>query len=126
MLSVVMLVSAQSERRYVITGSMTTDSLYTSAGTVKKLFLTRSVNGSQVTIDSATVKDKSFVFKGVAPETVDVAFITGFDNGSIQLFLEPGRLPSSPLTHASLWRHGRRELPITMSWPVSRSLTMTS
>ena len=91
-LSVVMLASAQSERRYVITGSMTTDSLYTSAGTVKKLFLTRSVNGSQVTIDSATVKDKSFVFKGVAPETVDVAFITGFDNGSIQLFLEPGEI----------------------------------
>ena len=39
MLSVAMLASAQSERRYVITGSMTTDSLYTSAGTVKKLFL---------------------------------------------------------------------------------------
>jgi len=95
-LTAALLSSAQVEKRYVITGSMTSDSLYTSTGTVKKLYLTRNVKGSQVAIDSATVKNRSFVFKGVAPETVDVAFITGFDNGSVQLFLEPGEITVKP------------------------------
>lgn len=89
-------VVAQTERQYIIDGRMTTDSLYLSTGTVKKLYLTHTVNGSQETIDSAVVKNKRFVFKGIAPKTVDVAFIKGFDNGDIQLFLEPGTITVQP------------------------------
>jgi len=88
--------AAQTERQYVINGSMTSDSLYLSAGIVKKLYLARETNGSQTIIDSAVVKDKRFIFKGIAPKMVDVAFIKGFDNGAIQLFLEPGEITVHP------------------------------
>lgn len=88
--------SAQSERRYIIKGSLTSDSLFTTQGTVKTLYLTRIVDGQEVTLDSAKVKNMAFSFKGVAPDVVDIAFIKGFDNGQVQLFLEPGRITVAP------------------------------
>lgn len=81
---------AQTAKKYTITGEMSKDSLYTTSGTVKKVYLTRNVDGREITIDSAAVSGKRFVFKGVAPDVLDVAFIKGFDNGVIQLFLEEG------------------------------------
>lgn len=87
---------AQDRDKYVITGEMTGDSMRFSKRSVSKLYLTRLHEGREVNIDSVTVKNKRFKFEGIAPELMDVCFITGFDNGSVQLFLEPGTITILP------------------------------
>lgn len=86
-----------SVRTYLVEGTMTNDSLRLSQGRVGKLYLSKIIEGQEVKIDSAIVKDKHFRFEGKAPsEFAEIAFITGFDNGSIQFILEPGKIRIEP------------------------------
>lgn len=92
---------AQNKGQYIIQGALTNDSLRNSPSTVKKLYLCRLVEGDMVKLDSTTVtRKKQFSFKGIAPNEVEAYYITGFDNGAIQIFLEPGTITVEPF-HAS-------------------------
>lgn len=84
------------ERRYTITGEMQRDSLRFTPQTVTKLYLTQQTEEGTVRLDSAEVKNKRFRFEGIAPKEATVCTIEGFDNGSIQLFLEPGNIVIAP------------------------------
>ncbi len=99
LLSVAMLLNIQlhaQEKKYVINGTMTCDSLRFSNQTVKKLYLSHNVDGETIVIDSATVENKKFTFTGHTPKTLDIYEIIGFDNGCVQLFLEDGNIEIPP------------------------------
>ncbi len=87
---------AQDNKTYSITGELTQDSLRFTPKTINKLYLQHEVDGQQVTIDSTIVKNKKFHFEGKAPENLGIYFISGFDNGSVSLFLEPGNITVTP------------------------------
>lgn len=87
---------AQSSGQFVIEGSMTNDSLRFTQAPLKKLYLTRIVDGQESVIDSTTVRNKSFRFRAKAPQGLEMYFITGFDNGSVQFFAEPGKIKVLP------------------------------
>lgn len=99
LLSIALLLNTQlhaQEKKYVINGTMTCDSLRFSNQTVKKLYLSHNVDGETIVIDSATVENKQFTFSGNVPEQLDLYNVTGFDNGVIQLFLEEGNIEVNP------------------------------
>ncbi len=83
---------------YTITGTLTNDSLRFSKTTLKKVFLKRTVNGEDVIVDSAVIKKGKFKFEGKAPEFVEMASISGFDNGSIFFMLEDGNITIAPFS----------------------------
>src|SRR3712207_1178131 len=87
---------AQQSRKYTIQGMMTVDSLRNTPQIIKKVYLTHEVGGKTVVLDSAKVKNKKFTFTGTAPEWVEAYSITGFDNGVVQVFLEPGNIVIAP------------------------------
>ena len=87
---------AQQNNHYVISGSMRIDSLRYTPERIKKVYLAREVDGQNVIVDSAVVEKGRFKFEGVAPTTVEPYHITGFDNGSLQFFLEPGTIEVLP------------------------------
>ena len=87
---------AQTSRRYVIDGELTRDSLRYTPQAIKKVYLKRVVNGEEILADSAVVRDRCFHFEGTAPEYVEAAMITGFDNGAAQFLLEPGNIKFRP------------------------------
>lgn len=87
---------AQQEGQFVITGTMCIDSLRYTPQTVKKIYLSHEVNGQELVVDSAVVTNKRFTLKGTAPKQVTPYRISGFDNGTIQLFLEPGTITVLP------------------------------
>ena len=87
---------AQQNGNYVITGTMTVDSLRYTPERIKKVYLTHEVQGQDVVVDSATVENGRFTFKGKAPGVVAPYRISGFDNGTVQLFLEPGEITVLP------------------------------
>ena len=87
---------AQQNNHYVISGSMRIDSLRYTPERIKKVYLAREVDGQNVVVDSALVEKGSFRFEGVAPAAVEPYHITGFDNGSVQFFLEPGTIEIVP------------------------------
>ena len=87
---------AQQEGQFVITGTMCIDSLRYTPQTVKKIYLSHEVNGQELVVDSAVVTNKQFTLKGTAPKQVTPYRISGFDNGTIQLFLEPGNITVLP------------------------------
>lgn len=87
---------AQQNNRYVITGTMTIDSLRYTPERIKKVYLTHEVQGQDIVVDSATVENGRFSFKGNAPGVVAPYRISGFDNGTVQLFLEPGEITVLP------------------------------
>lgn len=84
------------ELRFTIRGELTNDSLRYTAQRVEQLFLKRTIDGVETTVDTATVSNGVFTFSGVAPAEVEMCNITGFDNGSIQVFLEPGDITVGP------------------------------
>lgn len=88
--------AAQQNNHYVISGSMRIDSLRYTPERIKKVYLAREVDGQNVIVDSAVVEKGSFRFEGVAPAAVEPYHITGFDNGSVQFFLEPGTIEVVP------------------------------
>lgn len=89
-------VCAQEPRHYTITGTMTDDSLH--AGTsVEMVYLERADHtGRYARVDSAAVTDRRFHFEGEAPVTVERCLISGFDNGAIAFYLEPGNVVIGP------------------------------
>lgn len=87
---------AQSSRRYTIDGELTRDSLRYTPQAIKKVYLKRVVNGEETLLDSAVVSNRRFHFEGTAPEFVEAAMITGFDNGAAQFLLEPGSIKFQP------------------------------
>lgn len=87
---------AQENKTYSIAGTLTQDSLRFTPKTIKKLYLQREVDGKQIVLDSAIVKNKKFQFKGKAHPQLEMCYITGFDNGSVALFLEPGKITVDP------------------------------
>ena len=89
-------VFAQSNQSYLIQGTMKIDSLRNSPRTVKKVYLSHEVNGEEVVVDSAVVTNKAFSFRGKAPKYMSPYHISGFDNGTIQVFLEPGTITIQP------------------------------
>ncbi len=90
------LVLAQGN--FTITGTLSNDSLRFTKTTIKKVYLKRTIGGEEVIVDSAEVKKGKFKFKGVAPEFVEMASISGFDNGSIFFLLEEGDIVIPPFS----------------------------
>ena len=86
----------QNGGKFVITGEMACDSMRHTQQAITTLYLVHNEDGREIKIDSVQVKDKRFRFEGIAPKYVDAYFITGFDNGSIQIFLEPGTITIAP------------------------------
>ena len=93
---ILLSLACPAQQRFTIQGEMTRDSLRFTPKKISKLYLTHLVDGEEVVIDSTEVKDKKFHFEGVAPEVLTIYTITGFDNGVIQLFLEPGEIKVEP------------------------------
>lgn len=88
------------ERKFVIRGEMSSPVLCYSKDMVKEVRLTRLVDGQPVVVATAPVVDNKFVIEGAAPETLELCNITGFDNGSIQVFIEEGEIKVGPFDAA--------------------------
>lgn len=88
------------ERKFVIRGEMSSPVLCYSKDMVKEVRLTRLADGQPVVVATAPVVDNKFVIEGVAPETLELCNITGFDNGSIQVFIEEGEIKVGPFDAA--------------------------
>lgn len=93
-------VTTAQERKFVIKGEMTSNKLCYSDETVNEVKLQRTIDGLQVEVATAPVIDGKFVFEGEAPEMIELCNITGFDNGSIPLFLEEGEIKVFPFDAA--------------------------
>lgn len=78
--------------QYVIKGNFSRDSLRFTPEVVKEVYLKRLLDGQMVVIDTAKVVNKSFEFRGRTPEEIEMYYISGFDNGEIQVFLEDGQI----------------------------------
>ena len=99
LLSFAFLGTAQ-ERKFVIRGEMSSPVLCYSTEQVKEVRLEQLVDGQPVVVATAPVVDNTFVIEGVAPETLALYNITGFDNGSIQVFIEEGEIKVGPFDAA--------------------------
>lgn len=83
-------------KKYTVQGTMSYDSLRFEKKRIEQLFLVATLDGQQVTVDTAEVVNGSFTFEGEVPERLDVYNITGFDNGALQVFLEEGTITIEP------------------------------
>lgn len=99
LLSVAMFATAQ-EKKFVIRGEMTSTKLCYSDETVKEVKLQRTIDGVPVVVATSPVVDGKFVLEGDAPELIELCSVTGFDNGSLQLFLEEGDIKVFPFDAA--------------------------
>lgn len=88
------------EKKYVIRGEMSSAQLCYSNELVKEVSLVQNVDGQPVLIASAPVVDGKFVLEGTVPAALDLYNITGFDNGSIQVFIEEGEIKVGPFDAA--------------------------
>ena len=62
--------------------------------------LEQTIDGQPVTIATAKVENNRFTLEGVAPDMPILGYIKGFDNGSIQVFLEEGEIKVGPFDAA--------------------------
>lgn len=92
--------NAFSQTKYEITGTLSNDAQFREKQPVKKLYLTRLLDGRYTKIDSTKVENKKFTFKGQVPEVNEMYFISGFDNGMIPVFLEAGKITIAPFEAA--------------------------
>ena len=92
--------STAQERKFVIRGEMSSPVLCYSTELVKEVRLEQLVDGQPVVVATVPVVDNKFVIEGVAPETLALYNITGFDNGSIQVFIEEGEIKVGPFDAA--------------------------
>lgn len=99
-LLIVATITTAQEKKFIIHGEMSSPQLCNSKEFVKEVYLDHVVDGQHVTIDTATVENNRFTFEGVAPEQTIIGFIKGFDNGSIQVFLEEGEINVGPFDAA--------------------------
>lgn len=89
------IICAQAQDVCIIKGVIKNDSLAYSQEKIKKVYLTRIDEYERlINIDSAKVKKGKYTFKYKMQkdEPVMIHFITGFDNGKINVFLEPGKV----------------------------------
>ncbi len=89
------LITIQAQELCTIKGKIKNDSLCYSKECIKKVYLTRIDEYDRfINIDSTKVKKGkySFKYKMKQNEPVALYMITGFDNGGIQLFVEPGEI----------------------------------
>ena len=96
MLGILLSLACPAQEKYTITGEMTRDSLRFTPKAIKKLYLMGQVDGQDIVIDSAEVVNRKFRFEGTAPKDPTIYSITGFDNGVVQIFLEPGHIQIKP------------------------------
>ena len=99
LLSISTIITAQ-EKRFVIKGEMSSPVLCYSNESVTEVKLEQMVDGQMVVVATAPVIDNKFVFEGVVPAELSLFNITGFDNGTIQLFLEEGEINLGPFDAA--------------------------
>ena len=99
-LLVVATLAAAQEKQFVIKGEMSSPMLCYSDEAVKEVHLEQNVDGQPVVLATAPVMDNKFVLEGTVPETLGLYNITGFDNGSIQIFLEEGEIVVGPFDAA--------------------------
>ena len=88
------------EKKFVIRGEMSSAQLCYSNEMVKEVSLVQNVDGQSVLIASAPVVEGKFVLEGTVPAMLDLYNITGFDNGSIQVFIEEGEIKVGPFDAA--------------------------
>ena len=88
------------ERKFVIRGEMSSPVLCYSKEMVKEVRLEQLVDGQPVVVATSPVVDNKFFLEGIAPETLELFNITGFDNGSIQVFIEEGEIKVGPFDAA--------------------------
>lgn len=98
-LSVAVLATAQ-EGKFVIRGEMSSSIMCYSNEAVKEVRLEHNVDGRSVVIATSPVVENKFTFEGVAPAMLELCHITGFDNGSVSLFLEEGEIKVGPFDAA--------------------------
>ena len=99
LLAIATLAVAQ-EKRFVIRGEMSSTKFCYSDDTVSMVTLEQLVDGQPVAVATSPVKEGKFVLQGVAPEVLGLYNITGFDNGSIQVFIEEGEITVGPFDAA--------------------------
>lgn len=99
LLAIATLATAQ-ERKFVIRGEMSSTKLCYSKDSVKEVKLEQTIDGKPVVLATSPVEDGKFVLEGTAPAQMDLCSVTGFDNGSLQLFLEPGEIIVGPFDAA--------------------------
>ena len=99
LLAIVTLATAQ-EKKFVIRGEMSSPVLCYTDDTVKEVHLDHLVDGQTVVVATAPVVDGKFVIEGTAPSSLELYNITGFDNGSIQVFIEEGEIQVGPFDAA--------------------------
>ena len=93
-------ITVAQEKRFIIKGEMSSPQLCYSNDFVTEVKLDHVVDGQHVTIATATVKDNRFTLEGIAPDIPVLGYIKGFDNGSIQVFLEEGEIHVGPFDAA--------------------------
>ena len=96
----VSMVAVAQEKRFVIKGEMSSPMLCYSNEAVTEVKLEQMVDGQSVVTAVTPVVDNKFVFEGAVPEELGLCTITGFDNGSIQFFLEEGEINVGPFDAA--------------------------
>lgn len=93
--AVMALFTVQAQEICTIKGEIANDALSFSKDVIKKVYLTEIDEYDHFrNIDSAKVKKGkySFKYKMQPNEPVKLYMITGFDNGAIQVFIEPGEI----------------------------------
>ena len=99
LLAIATLATAQ-ENTFVIRGEKSSPVLCYTDDTVKEVHLDHLVDGQTVVVATAPVVDGKFVIEGTAPSSLELYNITGFDNGSIQVFIEEGEIQVGPFDAA--------------------------
>lgn len=99
LLTIATLATAQ-EKKFVIRGEMNSTTFCYSDDKVKEVRLEQLVDGVPVVVATSPVEEGKFVIEGVAPEVLALYNITGFDNGSIQVFIEEGEINVGPFDAA--------------------------
>ncbi len=99
LLFIATMASAQ-EKRFAIRGEMSSTTLCYSNEVVKEVRLEKLVDGQPVVVATSSVEDGKFFIEGVAPKSIGLYNITGFDNGSIQVFIEEGEIKVGPFDAA--------------------------
>lgn len=88
------------EKKFIIRGEMSSTTLCYSEGTVTEVKLEQLVDGQPVVVATSAVENGRFVIEGAAPDMLGLYNITGFDNGSIQVFIEEGEIKVGPFDAA--------------------------
>ena len=99
LLAIATFATAQ-ERKFVIHGEMSSTKLCYSDDSVKEVRLEQHVDGQMTVVATSPVVDGKFTLEGVAPDYIAPYNITGFDNGSIQVFPEEGTITVGPFDAA--------------------------